>query len=114
MPPRRKVANADGGQNERELVVKLETGSLPAEQKLRLALEGSPAPACVGSCRGNKTNPNCLCGWVPGESGFKKKGLWQRESGLLSSLGADPRVNIRGVGQLSLCCQGCALVCQTA
>ncbi|KAF5832457.1 hypothetical protein DUNSADRAFT_11624 [Dunaliella salina] len=96
MPPRRKAANANVQENERELIAQLQSGSLPAEQKLRL-VKGD-VPACVpGTCKANnKANPNCLCGWVPAESGYKKKGLWQRETGILSSFGTDPRVNLRG------------------
>lgn len=84
-----------------ELLLQLSQRSLSAQQKLELAASGAAGPlkpVCDGACRGNdKANPHCLCGWVPVGSGFRKKGLWQKEPGLLSGLGVDPRANIRGV-----------------
>jgi len=104
MPKRKAVDNSPALQHaDRELLAQLQSGSVSAEQKLQL-VKGD-VPACVpGSCKtNNKANPNCLCGWVPAENGFKKKGLWQRDPSLLSGLGTDPRVNVRGAEV----CVGC-------
>ena len=52
-------------------------------------LQAQQAP-CEDGCKGRKDNPNCLCGLVPAEGGYRKKGLWQKQPKRLADLGADP------------------------
>lgn len=64
-------------------------------------LQAQQAP-CEDGCKGRKDNPNCLCGLVPAEGGYRKKGLWQKQPKRLADLGADPAAMRHQVRQQSL------------
>jgi ubiquitin carboxyl-terminal hydrolase 48 len=112
MPRSKKQTDELTLQSTQLQIERLTSRNIQPDEKLQLAASG-PLPVCEGSCRGNnKANPNCFCGWVPAaETGFKKKGLWQKDMGILSSLGADPRVNVRGVGRRFVCSSVLSISC---
>jgi len=96
MPPKKKGREEGVNEDERQIVACLQSGqALAPAQKLQLVK--ADVGVCSDRCKGNKSNPNCMCGWIPTEGAHKKKGLWQKDPGILSSLGTDPRVNLRGV-----------------
>lgn len=89
------------------------TGTLPTDELLDLLNAKQPVCAIyVKPCSKNKnTNPNCFCNLVPAPGAHRKKGLWQKDSAALLSLGPDPSTNKREVGfqheinpQLACCC----------
>ena len=46
---------------------------------------------CGPTCKGNPRRPDCVCGLVPPEGSFRKKGLWRKDAdALLENLGRDP------------------------
>lgn len=72
----------------------LQAGQLdPAD--LATALRAD-APGCepsdkpAASCKGRKDNPNCLCGLVPAQGSFRRKGLWQKDPEAVAKLGIEP------------------------
>ncbi|KAG1677224.1 hypothetical protein FOA52_013422 [Chlamydomonas sp. UWO 241] len=67
-------------------------GSLPACTVLELLHADAPpcAPPCSKSQHSRRDNPSCFCNMVPQPGGFKKKGIWQKNAGLLAKLGGDP------------------------
>ena len=54
------------------------------------------------SCKCKKDNPFCLTNIIPAPGGYRKKGLWQRDSAALLTHGADPARLTREVGPLKL------------
>eukprot|EP00798_Chlamydomonas_sp_ICE-L_P029276 gene29276-12519_t len=78
------------------LVKLLDQGNLPAEDLLNIV--GGNAKPCesVNACKSNtKSNPNCFCGLAPTVGSNRKKGLWQKDLCLRSSLGPDPLLEIK-------------------
>ena len=74
-----------------------ETGSLPPITILEL-LKANVAPCAPGACKSNrKDHPGCFCCLAPALGSSRKKGLWQKESGLLGGLGPDPEDKKREV-----------------
>lgn len=75
-----------------------DNGTLPAEMVMKLVKADVP-PCVPGSCKLNRRdNPSCFCCLAPAPGSFRKKGLWQKEAGLLGSLGTDPTGRARQVG----------------
>ena len=59
-------------------------------------LEGPTCPNIyTKACRCKKDNPNCLAGLIPSPTGFRRKGLWQRDLKALLGAGIDPRNECR-------------------
>ncbi len=78
-------------------------GRLPSDEVLSLLrLDG---PTCSPPCKANrKDHPGCFCCLAPAVGSFRKKGLWQKDAGLLGSLGQDPALLERKVsGQVGPC-----------
>lgn len=74
-----------------ELLGQFYNANKPFPVQKALWLCKADVPACRGLCpKNDKTNPGCLCGWVPARNSYKKKGLWQKEPTALSMLGPDP------------------------
>ena len=69
----------------------------------------SDVAPCYRACKSNVRNPSCFCGLVPPEGGFRKKGLWQKDSAVLGSIGRDPKEDAREVRPV---CAHQAFVCQ--
>ena len=77
-------------------VKKLENGSLDPVQKMGIVkLDVTP---CSNICKINTRHPDCLCGLVPAQGSWRKKGLWRKDSTLISSIGQDPALREREVG----------------
>jgi hypothetical protein len=73
-------------------------GSLrPAEVWKYLNVEFAP---CGGNCKGGKKSPNCLCGLIPKESSYRRKGLWQKGAELATVPETDPSETRREVSCL--------------
>ena len=53
------------------------------------------------ACKCKKDNPNCLAGIIPGPSGFRKKGLWQKDTKALLAQGHDPNDDLKEVSFLA-------------
>jgi len=49
-------------------------------------------------------NPNCLCNLLPAPGGFRRAGLWAKEGDVVGTLGPDPGVRARKVGQGARAC----------
>lgn len=61
---------------------------------------GCVQPACSSHPRSKTCKSksiDCVCGLLPAENGFRKKGLWQKDASLLASLGRDPAEDVRQV-----------------
>ena len=70
-------------------------GTLDDTGRLLLFLSGAGGGSglvrCGPSCKGNPRRPDCVCGLVPPEGSFRKKGLWRKDAdALLENLGRDP------------------------
>lgn len=52
------------------------------------------------ACKCKKDYPYCLANIIPSPGGHRKKGLWQKESATLLSLGPDPARLVRQVGSI--------------
>jgi hypothetical protein len=68
--------------------------------------KGLPAPFDLGdlcqniyskTCKCKRDSASCLCGIIPGPGGYRKKGLWQRDSQALVVQGFNPADNAREV-----------------
>lgn len=83
------------------IIDKATTGSLGVDDCLHIL---GCTSLCDGDlytsvCKGRRDNPNCLHGLVPALGGFRKKGLWQKNTEELLDLGTDPntqRKEVRG------------------
>ena len=53
-------------------------------------------------CKCRKGNPFCLAGIIPAPGGFRKKGLWQKDSKALLTQGLDPSHQLREVSTSGL------------
>ena len=73
-----------------DLLNRLEPGRSPLDQDRIERLITSDVAPCTGSCKSNVRNPHCFCGLVPPVGSFRKKGLWQKDSAVLGSIGRDP------------------------
>ena len=101
MPPKRGVAAslADlGPAQAAQLCSAIEaTNALPPAQILELLKANAP-PCAPIACKSNrKDHPGCFCCLAPAHGSSRKKGLWQREAGLLGALGPDPEERKRQV-----------------
>ena len=99
--PTGRITKADALTPERALQLREQLdkeGKLPDGIVLEI-VRGDYPPCCPpNSCKANrKDNPSCFCGLVPHAGSFRKKGLWQKETSLLNSLGADPEAQKRQV-----------------
>lgn len=70
-------------------------GTLDDTGRLLLFLSGAGGGSglvrCGPTCKGNPRRPDCVCGLVPPEGSFRKKGLWRKDAdALLENLGRDP------------------------
>ena len=70
-------------------------GTLDDTGRLLLFLSGAGGGSglvrCGSTCKGNPRRPDCVCGLVPPEGSFRKKGLWRKDAdALLENLGKDP------------------------
>lgn len=70
-------------------------GTLDNTGRLLLFLSGAGGGSglvrCGPNCKGNPRRPDCVCGLVPPEGSFRKKGLWRKDAdALLENLGRDP------------------------
>ena len=89
--PKRRRKGRDGGDLDLATAIQYREmmdqrgGSLPLAVVLDLVM--GEVQLCPASCKGkNKDNPNCLCGLIPAEGSWRKKGLWQKEETLVASL----------------------------
>lgn len=98
MPPKRgakkgaKKGAAPADDVLEEIRHKLERGPLSPQDALRVLGCAQPCPGGVydRACKGRRDNPNCLHGLVPPEGSYRRKGLWQKDVGAMTSLGPDP------------------------
>lgn len=59
---------------------------------------GSPCQNIYNkTCKCKRDSASCLCGIIPGPGGYRKKGLWQRDSQALVVQGFNPADNAREV-----------------
>ena len=79
----------------KDLLDRLEGGCLD-QGSLELLVKSDVAP-CSRACKSNVRNPYCFCGLAPPEGSFRKRGLWQKDSAVLESIGRDPAVEAREV-----------------
>lgn len=56
------------------------------------------------TCKCKKGNPNCLTGLIPAPTGFRRKGLWQKDTKALVEGGRDPAEDKRQVREPSCSC----------
>lgn len=70
-------------------------------QQKRCKPDSSTSAVCLDiyskSCKCKKDSPLCLAGIIPAPGGFRKKGLWQKDSKALLAQGADPADQLREV-----------------
>ena len=96
-------------QHAQALLVGLKQGHAISDDELLQAIDTS-FTACPDpydkACKLRKDNPNCFCGFIPGPGAFRRKGLWQKEPGRLSTLGADPSDSKREVSKSCCRCLG--------
>ena len=67
-------------------------GELDETSALRLFLAGGDRGRCGRTCKGNAKRVDCVCGLVPPVDGFRRTGLWRRDTNALVSeaVGVDP------------------------
>ena len=67
-------------------------GELDETSALRLFLAGGDRGRCGRTCKGNPKRVDCVCGLVPPVDGFRRTGLWRRDTDALvrEAVGVDP------------------------
>ena len=55
-------------------------GELDETTALRLFLAGGDRGRCGRTCKGNAKRVDCVCGLVPPVGGFRRTGLWRRDT----------------------------------
>ena len=67
-------------------------GELDETMALRLFLAGGDRGKCGRTCKGNAKRVDCVCGLVPPVDGFRRTGLWRRDTDALVSeaVGVNP------------------------
>jgi ubiquitin carboxyl-terminal hydrolase 48 len=90
----------DGSQARQLHDVIQRTGTLPVDDILELfnaRQQACAADAAAKACKHKGSSPNCFAGLVPQPTSFRRKGLWQKDSAALVSLGPDPSAGRRQV-----------------
>ena len=67
-------------------------GELDNRSATRLFLSGGDVGTCGSSCHGNPKRVDCVCGLVPPPGGYRRSGLWGRDTEVIvqDAVGVDP------------------------
>jgi len=71
-----QAAKPDGSSDVSAALRRALDGDLDGAATLLLCGAGGAHAACPPSCKGNAKRPDCVCGLVPAQGSFRKKGLW--------------------------------------